>query len=351
MGKTTLFLNGEILTANARDELAEAMLIEDERILFVGDEEDALALADFDTEVVDLEEKSIIPGFINTYPTSVFSEGAETRILEARACEALANGWTSLRLSSDSLAVLRGLVARGEVTATVAPYLFRLYERAELLAERCRFIRLKSTELESESAFRKVEWALSDRRPIAFDVSDGRELREVREFLLSFSTPRIGTHRNRLYLSGGLSPQLFPFLLSHRLLPIFLERDPESAASLLALRELGLSAVLASSELLFSLLMLSETLAPLGDDYRSVPSLVTAATLHAAELELAEAELGSLEWGKFADFLILSEPLVGCPPSRLPSLGIAECWIGGRRLAFPPSDAFTDCSKIIFKKY
>jgi hypothetical protein len=142
MGKTTLFLNGEILTVSAGDELWQAMLIEDGHIVFVGEEADALSLSDEDTEIVDLEKRAIIPGFINTYPTDFSDEGDEVWALEEKAREVLSVGWTTLRLTADCLGHLRHLVADGALTESEAPYLFALYEHAELLCERSRFIRL-----------------------------------------------------------------------------------------------------------------------------------------------------------------------------------------------------------------
>ena len=55
-----LFLNGEILTLNAYDELAEAMLTVGGEIVFVGDGADALSLADLDTEIIDLGGRALI---------------------------------------------------------------------------------------------------------------------------------------------------------------------------------------------------------------------------------------------------------------------------------------------------
>ena len=52
MGK--LFFNGEILTLNAEDELAEALLTQGEEIVYVGSLDDALSLADARTEMTDL---------------------------------------------------------------------------------------------------------------------------------------------------------------------------------------------------------------------------------------------------------------------------------------------------------
>ena len=332
MGKTTLFYNGEILTANGRDELAEAMLIEDGHIVFVGDGEEAAALADSDTTHVDLEKRSIVPGFINTYPTDFETETAELNTLEETVRERLSVGWTALRLSHGTLVPLRRLVAEGRLTASVAPFLFALYERAEMLAERCRFIHIPEQELWDEAAVRRAEWAASDRRPIALESSGDGGLFAVRSFLAALSSPPRGSS-NRLYLSTALSEKHFSLLLSMRLLPVFLSADRASSSSLLALRERGLPAVLAATAFTSPLCLLSEVLSPLGDDYRCVPPLLSALTLHAASLESVSSEIGSLEWGKSADFLILSAPLLGCPPSRLSELRVTECWIGGQRLA------------------
>ena len=336
MGKTTLFLGGEIFSANARDELAEAMLIEDERILLVGDREDALALSDSDTEIVDLEKRALIPGFINTYPTNPFGKETGISPLEARARELLSLGWSALRLTPDCLRDLRKLVSVGRLTKANAPCLFSLYERAEMISESCRLLFLLQDLLSSESSARRAEWAIADRRPIAFEASGEAELHSVREFLRSLSAQSAACPGSRLYLGSAPSREHLPFLLSHRMLPIFLCRDRGSAASLEAFREHGLSAIMAEPETISPLLMLSLALTPLGDDYRRVPPLLSVLSLHAAELESVASELGSLEWGKRADFLILSSPLLGCPPSRLPLLSVAESWVGGRRLALAP---------------
>ena len=56
----SVFVNGEILTLNACDELAEALLTVGDEIYFVGDREDALSLADADTEVVDLGGRALL---------------------------------------------------------------------------------------------------------------------------------------------------------------------------------------------------------------------------------------------------------------------------------------------------
>ena len=65
--KKTLLYNGEVITVNERDEIAEAILLEGNKIAYVGTTEEALALCDEETEKIDVNGKSILPGFIETH--------------------------------------------------------------------------------------------------------------------------------------------------------------------------------------------------------------------------------------------------------------------------------------------
>lgn len=65
--KKTLLYNGEVITVNERDEIAEAILLEGNKIAYVGTNEEALALCDEETEKIDVNGKSILPGFIETH--------------------------------------------------------------------------------------------------------------------------------------------------------------------------------------------------------------------------------------------------------------------------------------------
>ena len=337
MGKATLFLNGEILTANARDELCDAILIEDGRIVYVGESSDALSLVDEDAEIIDLEKRAVIPGFINTYPTD-FTEDVDTLSeMEARASKLLSLGWTSLRFTQRGLSRLRHFVADGSLTETAFPYLFALYERAELFCERSRMILLSREDIECDSAQRRAEWAVSDKRPIALEAEGKGELRAALTFLSAFSQRHAASPRNRLYLFSALQGRPFPRYLFCRVLPVFLSVDPTSSEALLDLLEYGLPAALASKDpLVAPLRLFSELLSPCGDDFRSVPPLLKTLSLYAASLESLGDSVGSLEWGKLADFSILSGALIGCPPSCLDGLHVTECRIGGRRLSAQP---------------
>ena len=66
MSKTAYF-NGEIITVNPHNDVADAILIENGRILAVGGREEVLALADGETRRVDLKGKAVLPGFIDPH--------------------------------------------------------------------------------------------------------------------------------------------------------------------------------------------------------------------------------------------------------------------------------------------
>lgn len=68
-----LFINGKIYTSNPDVPWAEAMVCEGKNLVYVGTNEGAKALAQADTEIIDLEEKTVLPGFIDghTHPVSV----------------------------------------------------------------------------------------------------------------------------------------------------------------------------------------------------------------------------------------------------------------------------------------
>ena len=65
MAATKLFTNGKIYTVDAQRSWAEAVAIEGNKIVYVGDEAGAKAYCNDATEVVDLGGKMMLPGFID----------------------------------------------------------------------------------------------------------------------------------------------------------------------------------------------------------------------------------------------------------------------------------------------
>lgn len=62
-----LFYNGPILTMENETSIAEAVLIENDKILAVGAREELLAECDEDTEQIDLRGNAMLPGFIDSH--------------------------------------------------------------------------------------------------------------------------------------------------------------------------------------------------------------------------------------------------------------------------------------------
>ena len=61
------FINATVITMNAGDELAEAVFLEADQIVAVGNRSEIEALIRSDTEVHDLAGRILIPGFIDAH--------------------------------------------------------------------------------------------------------------------------------------------------------------------------------------------------------------------------------------------------------------------------------------------
>ena len=65
--KKLALINGSIITANEKDEIKEAVLIKGNKIVTVGKNSEVEELIDFETEVIDLKGRTVVPGFIDTH--------------------------------------------------------------------------------------------------------------------------------------------------------------------------------------------------------------------------------------------------------------------------------------------
>jgi len=61
----SIYFNGPIITVDADESIAEAIAIGNGRILAIGDSEDILQMSDKSTRVVDLQGKTMLPGFVD----------------------------------------------------------------------------------------------------------------------------------------------------------------------------------------------------------------------------------------------------------------------------------------------
>jgi len=64
---TTAFINGKIYTVNEKQPLAEAVVVKENRILFVGTNEEVRNYVDKESKIIDLQGKLMLPGFIDNH--------------------------------------------------------------------------------------------------------------------------------------------------------------------------------------------------------------------------------------------------------------------------------------------
>ncbi len=62
-----VFKNGSVITVNDNDDIAEAVGIKGNKIVFVGTNEDVNKITDENTKVIDLKGKTLMPGLIDTH--------------------------------------------------------------------------------------------------------------------------------------------------------------------------------------------------------------------------------------------------------------------------------------------
>lgn len=67
MTRKHLFINGEVLTVNAENQVAEAVAVQGKHIIAVGTTEEILKLKDENSEVVNLDGRSLLPGIIDSH--------------------------------------------------------------------------------------------------------------------------------------------------------------------------------------------------------------------------------------------------------------------------------------------
>ncbi len=125
---TLIFYNGTILTMNENQPTAEAIALADDMILAVGSNEDVLALKVSNTQVVDLQGLTLMPGFVDSH-THIFNDAATTPAtgtLEKAQQLALQNGITTLAdmyVTSEFLAEMRAMDTSGQLHVRTSLYL------------------------------------------------------------------------------------------------------------------------------------------------------------------------------------------------------------------------------------
>ncbi|MNF22028.1 N-substituted formamide deformylase precursor [compost metagenome] len=94
-----LLHNGKVFTAEQGQALQQAVAVADGKIVRVGSDAEVLALKDAGTQVIDLQGKVLMPGFIDTHSHAIFggiklkSADLETRMLPFDELEQRLRGW------------------------------------------------------------------------------------------------------------------------------------------------------------------------------------------------------------------------------------------------------------------
>jgi predicted amidohydrolase YtcJ len=155
-----IFFNGTVITMEDDQPEAQAVAISGEQILAVGNDAEILALAAPQTQVIDLNERVMFPGFIDNHSHRLpqrFKWGYDT--VEEAARAALAQGWTGLdelAVGEGELSELQEASAQGKLPVRVNAYLlantfegaplgewYNAYEPGQLIGSTLRIAGLK----------------------------------------------------------------------------------------------------------------------------------------------------------------------------------------------------------------
>lgn len=92
-----IFYNGYVLSIDEHNNVFEALAVKGDKILAVGDDSEILALVGDETQVIDLEGHTLMPGFVDTHTHILDSRSnPDTENLEKAQTLALQNGITTL---------------------------------------------------------------------------------------------------------------------------------------------------------------------------------------------------------------------------------------------------------------
>ncbi len=93
----TIIHNGEIITMEQSPAQVEALAIQGESILAIGNESDILTMAGPDTLIIDLEGRTLLPGFIDSHSHHISDlESVNQSTPEEMIESVLSSGWTSI---------------------------------------------------------------------------------------------------------------------------------------------------------------------------------------------------------------------------------------------------------------
>jgi predicted amidohydrolase YtcJ len=119
--------NGKILTMEESQSEIEAFAIEGDKFIALGNEDDILGLAEADSNIIDLQGKTVLPGFIDSHSHWIGDRNlAEMGTPEEAIESAISNGWTSISelfVNEDRINELRSLDEQNNLRLRVNAYL------------------------------------------------------------------------------------------------------------------------------------------------------------------------------------------------------------------------------------
>jgi len=114
------FVNARVYTLDTSRPWAEAVLVRDDRILYVGDAQGARALVGESTEVVDLEGRLMLPGFIDTH-THPLLGGAYAKALSLETAGTVQEWVAAIDAYADANPDLPVIFGYGFLASTFGP--------------------------------------------------------------------------------------------------------------------------------------------------------------------------------------------------------------------------------------
>ena len=127
-----IFHNGEILTMEESPTQVEAIAIRNESILAIGDENEILAMAGSNTHIINLEGRTLLPGFIDSHSHHLGDRNLVNQSTPEEVIESvLSSGWTSISelfVNQDRLDELRLLDQNDNLRIRVNAYLPLSYQ-------------------------------------------------------------------------------------------------------------------------------------------------------------------------------------------------------------------------------
>lgn len=370
MKHKTLYHNGEIYTCNLRDEVARSMVVQDDQILYVGPYREACRLLDDDTAVVDLRGKAVIPGFFDSflylqghskdetenYPFPV-NDFALSQKAIAFSKECAARGITSACISTDRGAdtvrtvtrcalkgnlALRATFLIGDPENSVATDAFhhRLLDCGICTGLGDGFVRIGAAILsaQNEQSFKNnVSRLLESGMQLHFHTENESELEKV---LFLYKNASVGEgiiKRPKITVNYPISEKIAERIVSLGMIvvtspmhwhvfssnasPLPLQMLLEKSA--LAIASFAKEAEQANSMKAVQMLLEAER-------GLSISQALRACTFGGAFASFAESKVGSIEWGKSADFCLLSSSLQAIPRERMDSVFVEKTFIGGK---------------------